>query len=203
MDTVPVTGAGSAWLLDRMRRRRVTREFSDEPVAESVIRSILAAGRWASSGGNLHIHKFVVVDDPRLVELVKASAPGIIGNPACLIVICTDLERCRQVGMRPTHVDARYIDVGTAAMNMLLMAQEEQVGACPVTSFSKRGVAAVLELPNTLIPELMVILGHPRPAPRQLRTGTLTRLSVEDLTLVARFDGAPRRLAPTARASGE
>jgi nitroreductase len=98
--------------------------------------------------------------------------------------------------MRPSHVDARYIDVGTAAMNMLLMAQEARLGACPVTSFSRRGVAVVLDLPEGLIPELMVILGHPRPAPRQPRTGALTRLSVEDLTLVARLDGAPRRLMP-------
>jgi nitroreductase len=199
MENVQEAGAGPAWLLDRMRRRRVTRDFTGEPVAESAIRSLLVAGRWASSGGNLHIHKFVVVDDPRLVELVKAMAPGILGNPACLIVICTDLEHCRQVGVRPNHIDARYIDAGTAAMNMLLMAQELQLGACPVTSFSRRGVATLLDLPGTLIPDMMVIIGHPRPAPRRLDRGTTTPVRVEDLTLVARFDGPPQRLAPGSR----
>ena len=107
-----------------------------------------------------------------------------------------DLERCRQVGMQPDQMHARYIDVGTAAMNMLLVAQEVGLGACPVTSFRQRGVSIMIELPDTLVPELMVILGHPRPAHRQLRTGALTRLTVDDLTLVARFDGGPRRGMP-------
>ena len=88
-------------LLARMRRRRVTREFTGAPVAEEHVRLILEGGRWASSASNLHIHKFVVVDDRRVVDLVKTVAPGILGNPPALIVICTDLERCRQVGGRP------------------------------------------------------------------------------------------------------
>src|SRR5205823_6493024 len=70
-------------------------------------------------------------------------------------------------------------------MTMLLVAQDLGLGACPVTSFSQRAVAMLLDLPPALIPELMVLLGHPVPPRRSLRPGTRTRLTVEDLSFVA------------------
>jgi nitroreductase len=175
-------------LIERLRRRRVTRDFTGAPVAEEQVRLVLEAGRWAPSASNLRLHKFVVVEEASLIDLVKRVAPGILGNPTVLIVICTDLERCREVGARPDADRTRYIDVGTAAMNMLLVAQDLGLGACPVTSFSQRAVAILLDLPATLIPELMVLLGHPVPPRRSLRPGTRTRLAVEDLSFVATPD---------------
>jgi len=136
------------------------------------------------------------VNDPRHIDLVKAVAPGILGNPTALIVICTDLARCHEVGVRPDHDRTRYIDVGTAAMNMLLVAQDLKLGACPVTSYSQRAVSVLLDLPETLIPDLMVLLGHPVARRRTLRAGAHTRLSIEDLSFVAHFDGGLRRLPP-------
>jgi nitroreductase len=126
--------------------------------------------------------------------LVKRVAPGILGNPTVLIVICTDLQRCREVGARPDADRTRYIDVGTAAMNMLLVAQDLGLGACPVTSFSQRAVAMLLDLPATLIPELMVLLGYPVPPQRSLRSGARTRLTVEDFSFVAMPDRGLQRL---------
>jgi nitroreductase len=58
------------------------------------------------------------------------------------------------------------MDVGTAAMNMMLMAHALGLGSCPVTSFSRSGAAAMLELPPHLTPEWILIVGHPAPVPR-------------------------------------
>ena len=185
-------------LMSRLRRRRVTRDFTDAPVTRAQVRLILEGGRWASSASNLRIHKFVVVDDPNLVALVKQLAPGILGNPRALVVICTDLDRCREAGVRP-HIDrTRYIDVGTAAMSMLLVAQDLELGACPITSFSQRAVAAVLDIPATLVPELMVALGHPATAQEPTRTGGRSRLTVDDLSFAATPQGL-QSLTPDAR----
>ena len=51
-----------------------------------------------------------------------------------------------------------YVDVGTAAQNMLNMAHALGVGSCPVTSFSQSGVAGVLGLPGNLSVELLIML---------------------------------------------
>jgi hypothetical protein len=139
-------------------------------------------------------HAFQSVEDATLIDLVKRVVPGILGNPTVLIAICTDLQRCREVGARLDADRTRYIDVGTAAMNMLLVAQDLGLGACPVTSFSQRAVAMLLDLPATLIPELMVLLSHPVPPRRSLRPGACTRLTVEDLGFVATPDRGLQRL---------
>jgi nitroreductase len=86
-----------------------------------------------------------------------------------------------------------FVDVGTAAMNMLLMVQDLGLGACPVTSFSQRAVSVLLDLPDTLVPELMVLLGTPIPQERTVRPGASTRLTVEDLTFVATADRGLQR----------
>ena len=62
------------------------------------------------------------------------------------------------------------------------LAQALGLGTCPVTSFSKIGVATVLELPEGLVPELMLMVGHPQPVDRGLRTNAPKPLRVRDLT---------------------
>jgi nitroreductase len=56
-------------LIVRLRRRRVTRDFTGAPVAEEHVRLVLEGGRWATSGSNLRLHKFVVVEDAALIDL--------------------------------------------------------------------------------------------------------------------------------------
>jgi nitroreductase len=57
-------------LIVRLRQRRVTRDFTGAPVAEEHVRLVLEGGRWATSGSNLRLHKFVVVEDATLVDLM-------------------------------------------------------------------------------------------------------------------------------------
>jgi nitroreductase len=186
---LPATSKQSRPLMSLIRQRRVTRFFTDEPLTKEEIHLLLEGARWASSASNMHLHKFVVVTDDRLVGLVKQVAPGILGNPKALIVICTDLQRCRAEG---SHIDrdrTRYVDVGTAAMNMLLVAEDLDLGACPVTSYSQRAVSVLLSLPDDLVPELMVLVGHPVPVTRTVRAGAGPGLRVSDLSFIVTAEG--------------
>jgi len=171
-----------------MRRRRVTREFTADTVTEDQLRLIVEGGRWASSASNLRIHRYVLVTDQELIDRVSMISPGIYGRPPALIVICTDVQRCREVGLEPQGDRSCYVDVGTSLMNMLLLAQDLRLGACPVTSFIQRAAAVLLDLPESLIPELLVLVGYPAPRRRVLRAGAPARLTVEDLTFVATPD---------------
>jgi nitroreductase len=83
----------------------------------------------------------------------------MLGHPAAIIVICIDWERVEQLGAKRHHRGV-YIDVGTAVQNMLLAAEAMEVGAGPVTSFSKTAVRQVLGLPESMQPELAVCLGR-------------------------------------------
>jgi nitroreductase len=174
-------------LFSAVRRRRVCRRFTSEPVAEGDLWLILEAGRRAASAGNSRVHRFLVVREPKRLRLVRMLSPGMLAMPQALIVICTDLGAAaaaeRQVEKDPTVL----IDVGTAAMNMMLAAQALGLGSCPATSFSRSAIAEILELPPQARAEFMLQLGHPAPEERSLPAGPKRRISAADLTFWERY----------------
>src|SRR5947209_4549757 len=180
--TLEQTSSAAETVLQTMRTRRVVRSFTDEPVSEAHLRMILESARWALSAGNRYISKFLVVQDPNRIRLVKAVSPGMLARPTALIVILTDLHKAAEQQVQIERDTATSIDIGTAAQNMSLMAHALGLGSCPATSFSRSGVSVALDVPSTMIPEFILQLGHPAPQPRVMRTGAATRLSVESLT---------------------
>lgn len=164
-----------------MKRRRVCRSYTGEPVADDDLRRLTEAARWATSAGNRHLHKFLIVRDPAKIHLIRAVAPGMLVVPPAVIVILTDTERARQESMQANDHSTR-VDVGTAAQNMMNLAQALGLGTCPVTSFSRSGLAVMLDLPPHLIPEFMLMVGHPAPAERVLRANAPKPITARELT---------------------
>jgi nitroreductase len=155
----PPVEAGA--LLQLLRRRRVCRRFSDHPLGERELRMVLEAGCWASSASNNRIHRLLLVRDRRRIDLVRAVSPGMLGLPAALVVICTDLDAAARAQVRVDRDTTTWIDVGTMAMNMMVEAEALGLGTCPTTSFSRGGVRAVLELPPPAVPEFILQVGWP------------------------------------------
>ena len=70
-----------------MRRRRMHRLFTDEPLEESELeRLVYAAGRAPVARDG--IRHLVVVTDPRLVATLRELCPGFINNAPAVIAIC-------------------------------------------------------------------------------------------------------------------
>lgn len=105
----------------------------------------------------------------------------MLARPTALIVICTDLERAREEQVQVEKDTTTWMDVGTAAMNMMIAAHALGLGSCPTTSFSRSGVRSLLELPPAIVPEFILQLGHPAPQKRVMRTGASTSLDLKDL----------------------
>jgi nitroreductase len=147
-------------VLAAIRSRRMVRAMVDRPIVRAELEEVLEAARWAPSAGNRRLHRFVVVQDPLTLRVLRMVAPGMFQRPAALVVICIDQARAVSFGMRPT-AKGLYIDVGTAAQTMLLAAHSLGLGAGVVTSFSQAAVGQVLNLPGHLSPEMFVCLGYP------------------------------------------
>jgi nitroreductase len=103
----------------------------------------------------------MVVRDPLKIGLVRCGSPGMIVEPPALVVLMIETEQAEEDSMHVEPWTVHHIDIGTAAMSMTTMAQSLGLGSCPVTSFSKSAVSAMLELPSNLSPEFILILGHP------------------------------------------
>jgi nitroreductase len=166
-------------VLGVIRTRRAIRAFDPAPVPTSQIRQVIEAGRWASSASNRRVHRFLVIRNARRLRLVQALAPGMATVPPVLIVLCTDMAKLSQAGVKDQDVTT-WIDVGTAAMTMMIAAHALGLGTCPVTSFSGSGVGTILDLPISIRPELLLMLGTASP---ESRTGVKAkRLDPEEIT---------------------
>ncbi len=180
--TEPVGNERAEQFFQVLRTRRACRSFTPEPVSDAYLRRITEAVRWASSAGNRHIHKFLVVRSADRIRHIRSVAPGMLTEPPALIVILTDKQTAERECIRLGGDSANEGDVGTAAMNMQNMAHALGLGACPVTSFSHSGVAVMLDLPDWLEPEWIVMLGFPAPLPRRLDAGAPKPITARDLT---------------------
>jgi nitroreductase len=76
------------------------------------------------------------------------------------------------------------MDTAMAAQNMLLLAQELGLGSCAIGSFNRQAVSLLLDLPPSVIPELIVALGHPAGESRPP-----ARRSIEEIAHLERYGG--------------
>lgn len=64
----------AAAFLERMRRRRTVRDFSDRPVPREVVEHCLLAAGTAPNGANRQPWHFVVVGDPEVKRRIREAA---------------------------------------------------------------------------------------------------------------------------------
>ena len=149
-------------VLEAIRTRRMARALTAEPVDRADLEALLKAARRAPSAGNRRLHRFVAIQDPLTLRLLRVVTPGMFQRPTAIVVICIDGGRAESFGMRPT-AKGLYVDVGTTAQTVLLAAHSLGLGAGIVTSFSQAAVSAVLNLPEGWSPEMFICLGHAAP----------------------------------------
>ncbi len=171
-------------ILETMKSRRSVRKHAPKSVALEDITLLLDAGRWAPTGGNVQAWAFIVVREEANLRKLRAVSPGMLGQPTAAIVLCTDVDRVLQKRGKPPRQFLPRMDTAMAAQNILLLAQELGLGSCPIGSFNREAVRILLDLPPSVVPELVISLGYPageRQAP--------ARRPIEEITHYERYGG--------------
>jgi len=145
--------------LSLMRERRSERNYEKKDVPVESVNAILEAGQWGPTAYNVQEARFIVLQNKKLVEEVKAFAWGCPKSAPTVVVICAD-KRVTDVFKGELHTTLVTEDIAMAAQNMLLMAQALGLGACIIASFSEAGVSEYLGLPPYLKPILLMSLGY-------------------------------------------
>jgi nitroreductase len=96
--------------------KRDVREYADTPVPAEVVTRILDAGRLSGSARNKQMWEFVVVEKAQKELADAVHAPANVLGAKLVVAI---------VG------EARGMDVGRCAQNMMLAAWNEGVASCP------------------------------------------------------------------------
>ena len=147
--------------LDAMRQRRSIRKFRPKPIPHTVLREIVEVSRLYPSGGNLQPIRFAIVSSPALRAALFRDLkwamylPGYTiapeEQPAAYIILLSDPQ---------IRKNCDY-DVGAASTMVMLAATEQGLASCPIGNFHTGRLLQLLNLPETIKPELVIALGYP------------------------------------------
>lgn len=172
-------------LNDAVRRRRMVRSFTSEPLAPGTIEALVDLARRAPSAGNSQGWAFVALEGPeetaRYWDVTLPADrrpgfrwPGLLAAPAIVVVLVRPqawVERYAEPDKAATGlgegtdawaVPYWWVDGGLAVEHLLLGAVDGGLGACFFGLFDHEpAVLAALGVPDGWRAVGTVALGHP------------------------------------------
>lgn len=177
---------------DVLARRRMVRNYTDQPIDPVTLEEVAGAALRAPSAGNSQALGVVVVTDPGTRQVIADIAgeqsyvdggfdPWISRAPAHIVISVSEEVYHRRYqepdklgpdGEIEWPVPFWWIDAGAAMMAVLLSAVDHGLGAGFLGVHSLPDLARVLGLPKEQKPIGVITVGHPAP---DRRSGSLTR----------------------------
>ena len=145
-----------------IRTRRSVRKFKDKQVPWDNIVTIMQAGKYAPSAGNLQNWKFIVVkDDAKRKAISKAclDQEWMEVAPIHIVMVGDPQKAERFYGTRGRRL---YTIQGIAAaiQNMLLTAHSLELGSCWIGAFDDDEIGRLLNLPEQVNVHAVIVIGH-------------------------------------------
>lgn len=181
---------------EAVRRRRMVRNYTDEPVAPDALERVIAAAQRAPSAGHSQGQSLIVVTDEgtraalaRLAhenEYVAAGFDPWVSRAPVHIVVCTSAavyvarySESDKGGPEGPLADAEnwpvpywWVDAGATLMLLLLAAVDEGLAAGFLGSHAMGEIEELLGIPDDVTPIGLVTIGHAAP---DRRSGSLDR----------------------------
>jgi nitroreductase len=143
-------------VLEAIRGKRAIRQFTDQPLPEEAVRTILDAGRRAQSSKNSQRWQFVAVQNREtLAKLAQCGDfAGHLAGAALGVVLVTP-------GSEAGSVEWMMFDLGQAAANMQLAAWDLGIGSCIATIYQPDQAKAILGVPGEYHCDVAISFGYP------------------------------------------
>ena len=153
--------------LDLANKRYSVRNYKNTPVPQENINRCIEAARLAPSACNSQPWKFIIVDDPELInELAKAAFEGFLDfnhfafKAPVLVLIVSERQKLFAIfaGVVKKKIFS-LMDIGIAAEHFCLQAAEEGLGTCMLGWFNEKKVKKTLSIPKLKRVELIISVG--------------------------------------------
>jgi nitroreductase len=193
--------------------RTIHGNFTDKPLSEPVLQTILQASLRAANASNNQSYSIIVVKDRQMMKDLCGYRGG------CLLVYCADYNRIKAsaAALGYAYEPGTIVDFVTASINTTLAAQTAVIAArsLGIDSLLTNGIHRgdmerlwrLLDLPPThCFPVIALVLGYPTEEPAH-HTGRLDGLGVvhhgkyhrltpeETADLTRQYDDKNRHLA--------
>jgi nitroreductase len=145
-------------LIQTILSRRSIRRYTDEPVGEADIRTLLEAAMAAPSASNRKPWQFIVVTRRQTLDALAEAHPhgDMLFEATLCIVVCGDLTEMERFWVQ---------DCSAATENLLLAVTALGLGAVWLGVYPKQdrvtAVRPILGLPETITPLNLISIGHP------------------------------------------
>ena len=166
----PQEAAGPS-ALDVIFSRKSVRSYTDQPVSDEQVETMLRAAMAAPTGMNVQPWRFVVVRDQAVKEKLAGPRGGMIAQAPVVFVICGETPLMRKPFGQP---DAEAVEVengnwtqdcSAATENLLLAAEALGLGAVWTAPhpYADRvnPIREALGLPENVTPLCVVPCGYP------------------------------------------
>jgi len=148
-------------VLQAITTRRSIRKYTDEPVSDEALRTLLNAALCAPTARNLRPWHFLVLRDAEQRSKILSFHPYasmVAQKEAVVIVVCGDLNR------QPSKEYCAE-DCSAAVQNILLAAHGMGLGAVWMGMYPNEdrvsGAHEAFGIPQDMLPAAMVCIGHP------------------------------------------
>lgn len=177
-----------------VRRRRMVRHFTDEPVPRETVERIVEAAQHAPSAGFSQGVSFVVVTDEEMratvaeiageSEYTSGGFDAFVSEAPVQIIVCTSekvyKDRYREPDKKPDPdaeeaewpVPYWHTDAGMSLLLILLAAVNEGLAGAFVGVWQQRELQELLGIPQHFIPIGVTMIGHGAP---DKKSGSLKR----------------------------
>jgi nitroreductase len=142
------------------KSRCTTRGFTDRKITREDLGRILLAGRVAPTACNRQPQRIIVVREPENILRVQ-KAYRTFGSP-CVLIVCQDKS---DPLVRPWDGKCSGdLDIGIVCDHMMLAARELGIGSVMVGLFDPAIIRTEFDVPKTVEPTALLILGYPADA---------------------------------------
>ena len=151
--------------------RYSVRSFKNEHLPQTVIDKIIKAGHKAPTGCNYQPQRILVLNSDEAIAKLKNCTKCHFNAPTAMLV-CYDKADSwvrKYDGALSAPVDAAIVTT-----HMMLMAHSLGVGSCWVMHFDPAAMRETFHIPESVIPEALLVMGYPAKdaAPLELHTAT-------------------------------
>ena len=148
--------------IELVKNRYSERNFSNQEIKKEDLDKILEVDRLVPTACNYQPQRFYVIKSKEGFEKLKKARPAVY-NANVVILVCYDIN---VVWKNPKdqmydNYNAGEQDCSIAATSMMYEAAELGIHSLWIRGFDSKAVVDAFDLPNNIIPVMMLALGYP------------------------------------------
>jgi len=151
----------TASINEHIEARRAKRALSTKPVSQEEVELLIRAAHLAPSCFNNQPWRFVVIDDPQILQAVKDAMPtGNYWTAPAPVIIAVASQRDLDCTLSDNR-DYFLFGCGMAVGNLMIQATQMDLVAHPIAGYNPVGVKEILGIPEDYTLITLVIVGRP------------------------------------------